>query len=96
LKTSLGEEAALETVVPSQEAIQVFDRDHLKAMLDAAFRRGVASGVDGMKAANETLKGMQVLVGKQEADVTIQDEVNGLTEEERQAKIAAYLKRLAP
>ena len=93
LKTSLGDES-LPAEPVGAEKIAVLDGEELKRMLDAAFKRGAASALDGMRAASETLKGLQVLVGKQEADLTIQDEARQLSDEERRARISAYLARL--
>ncbi len=67
------------------EKIEVLDGDELRRRLDQAYKRGLAAGLDGMKAATETLKGSQVFTQRQEVAVE-EKPIRTISEEELEAR----------
>ena len=66
------------------QKIEVLDGAELKRRIDQAYKRGLAAGMDAVKAATETLKGSQVFSQRQEVAVEEQKPVHELSDEELQ------------
>ena len=74
--------------------VPVLDRDDLKRQLDAAYKRGLSAGLDGLRAASESLKGTGALTSKEEIALTVNQEVRAMTPEQRNAEIVTLLKQV--